>query len=144
MLRDPRSKEHDNNSRWTTAVTYLSPATFQTRSGTGFFGFILWRRNCLTWRWLLFILFYLAQTYTETRSFNYPFKGTVALVWVWLQVVWLERAKIGEELLSFLTHQARRRRIRPLKSSFFQCYKFRSKNDHIDLKFFVSPTNTVK
>ncbi len=27
-------------------------------------------------------------------------KGTVAPVWVWLQVIWLERAKIGEEPLS--------------------------------------------
>jgi hypothetical protein len=27
-------------------------------------------------------------------------KGTVAPVWVWLQVVWLKRAKIGEEPLS--------------------------------------------
>jgi hypothetical protein len=39
-LRDPRSKEH-NNSRWTTVVTYLSPATVQTLSGTECFGFIL-------------------------------------------------------------------------------------------------------
>ncbi len=29
-------------------------------------------------------------------------KGTVAPVWVWLKVVWLERAKIGKEPLSIL------------------------------------------
>jgi hypothetical protein len=29
-----------------------------------------------------------------------PLKGTVAPVLVWLQVVWLERAKIGKEPLS--------------------------------------------
>jgi hypothetical protein len=29
-------------------------------------------------------------------------KGTVAPVWVWLKVVWLERAKMGKELLSIL------------------------------------------
>jgi hypothetical protein len=29
-------------------------------------------------------------------------KGTVAPVWVWLKVVWLEREKIGKEPLSIL------------------------------------------
>ncbi len=38
-------------------------------------------------------LLYIAQHYL---------KGTVAPVWVWLQVIWLERAKTGEELLSIL------------------------------------------
>jgi hypothetical protein len=31
----------------------------------------------------------------------------------------------------------------PLKSNFFHCYQFRSKNPRIDLKFFVSLTNTL-
>ncbi len=36
-----------------------------------------------------------------TRKLMYcALKGTVASVWVWLKVVWLERAKIGKEPLS--------------------------------------------
>jgi hypothetical protein len=34
------------------------------------------------------------------KCLDYLFKWTVAPVWVWLKVVWLETAKIGEELLS--------------------------------------------
>jgi hypothetical protein len=35
-------------------------------------------------------------------SYKKMLKGTVAPVWVWLKVVWLERAKTGEEPKNFL------------------------------------------
>jgi hypothetical protein len=38
----------------------------------------------------------------EVDVLNLILKGTVAPIWVWVKVVWLERAKIGEGPLSVL------------------------------------------
>jgi hypothetical protein len=44
----------------------------------------------------------MAYILPEVASNNLPFKEIVAQVWVWLKVVWMERAKIGEDPLMFL------------------------------------------